>query len=216
MATPAQQTDANYKPGLQYYDPVGGQFVWPQAGLVYTAADGTKYAAGPDAPVDGFKSSYGASVQGLVPAASATDIFTITGSATKTIRITRIEVSGTQTTAGQVDVIVLKRSTADTGGTSTAPTLVPHDKSNAAATAVVNAYTANPAVGTLVGNLRAGKLFVAAPATASPTTIMAMDFGPRPAQALVLRGVTDVIAINLNGSTVTGGSFNIGIEFTEE
>lgn len=219
---PSQQVlavmDADGRPLLaQNYDPTSHQFVVQQAGPALTdATTGIPYSPAAEAPVDGFKATYGASIQGLASVASATDIFTITGSATKTVRITRIEVSGVQTTAGQVDIIVLKRSTVDTAGTSSTPTIVPYDKNSPAATAVVTAYTANPTAGTLVGNIRAGKLFVAAPATASPTTVMALDFGTRPAQALVLRGATDQIAVNLNGVTVTGGSFNISIEWTED
>ena len=211
-------TDADGRPIIgQNYDPVTHQFAVQQCGPAATdATTALVYAPAAESPVDGFKNTYGASVQGLVPAASATDIFTITGVAGKTVRITRIEVSGTQTTAGQVDVIILKRSTADTAGTSTAPTIVPHDRNNPAAGATVLAYTANPTTGNLVGNLRAGKLFVAAPATASPTTVLAFDYGTRPSQALVLRGTGDVIAVNLNAATVTGGSFNIGVEWTED
>ena len=210
--------DADGRPLLaQNYDPTTHQFTVQQCGPANTdATTAIPYAPAAEAPVDGFKNTYGASIQGLVPVASATDIFTITGVAGRTVRITRIEVSGTQTTAGQVDIIILKRSTADTLGTSTAPTIVSHDRLNPPATTTVLAYTANPTTGNLVGNLRAGKLFVAAPATASPTTVLAFDYGTRPSQALVLRGTGDVIAVNLNGATVTGGSFNIGVEFTED
>jgi hypothetical protein len=167
--------------------------------------------------VDGQKATYAASITGLASAASATDIFTITGSATKTIRITRLEVSGQATTAAAAQVVVLKRSTANTAGTSTNPAAVPYDSASAAATATLNAYTANPTTGTLVGNVRAEYVFLAAPATATVgSDKLFLDFGARPAQAIVLRGITQVLAINLNGATVTGGAFDINIEFTEE
>lgn len=166
------------------------------------------------APIDGQKATYSASITGLASAASCTDLFTITGSSTKTIRVTYLEFSGVQTTAGDVDVVVLKRSTANTGGTSTNPTAVPHDSSSAAATATLNAYTANPTTGTLVGNIRAAKLFVAT-ATADSDNL-ALEYGKRPEQALVLRGTSQVLAINLNSTTVTGGAFDLNISWTEE
>ena len=61
-------------------------------------------------PVDGQKATYAASITQLAVAASATDIFTLTGSATKTIRVTRLRVSGIKTTAGaDVDVQLIIR-----------------------------------------------------------------------------------------------------------
>jgi hypothetical protein len=170
------------------------------------------------AEVDGQKSTYSFSITGLVAVASATDLFTITGSATKTVRITRLEISGQSTTAGAVQVILLKRSTANLTGTSTAPTLVPHDNTAVAATATVLAYTANPGtLGTLVGNIRAEYMFLAAPGTATVTSEkLFMDFGTRPSQAVILRGVGDVLAINLNAATITGGAFDVNGEITEE
>lgn len=176
------------------------------------------------APIDGQKATYSAAKVGLVPASSATDIFTITGSATKTVRVTRIEVVGTTTSAtpAALDIVLLKRSAADTSGTSTAPTIVPHDSNDAAATSVVAAYTANPTVGTLVGNLRNQKLMLTLGTyTATdfpPVDRVTWEFGNRPgAQCIVLRGVGDVLAINLGGVTATAtASVDLAIEFTEE
>jgi hypothetical protein len=189
----------------------GGQVSAPY--MVQNAA-GTA-TIGAHAQVDGFKASYAASVTGLVVAASATDIFTIIGSATKTVRITRLRISGIKTTAGAaVDIQLIKRSTADTGGTSTAPTIVPYDSANAAATAVVAAYTANPTLGTAVGTLIVDSIFV--PLATASGTAMDYIFGNRPSQAIVLRGVAQQLAVNLNGVTVGGGAFDIWCEFSEE
>ena len=166
-------------------------------------------------PVDGAKVTYSASATALVPAAAATDMFTITGSATKTIRVLRIDISATQTTAGENTIVLLKRSTANTAGTSTAPTAVPHDSASAAGTATVLAYTANPTTGTLVGNLRSRKIAFQG-ATGTTSDVAVFDFGNRPGQAIVLRGVSQVLALNLNGATITGGSCAISVEWTEE
>lgn len=166
-------------------------------------------------PVDGAKTTYSAAATGIVPAAAATDIFTITGSASKTIRVLKVSISATQTTAGENAVILLKRSTANTAGTSAAVTAVPHDSSNAAATGTVLSYTANPTAGTLVGNLRSRKIaFQGATGTTSDEAVF--DFGNRPGQAIVLRGTAQVLAINLTGATITGGSVNMYVEWTEE
>lgn len=165
---------------------------------------------------EGQKTSYSAAAVGIVVAAAATDVFTIIGSATKTIRVTRI-VASMSTTAGSgiaENASLVKRSTADTGGTSTTPTVVPHDSNNAAGTAVVRSYTANPTLGTAVGTIRV----VRSAATTAGTTIQEIvwEFGTRPAQAIVLRGVDQQLCINLGGVTITGPVADFSVEWTEE
>jgi hypothetical protein len=165
---------------------------------------------------EGIKQTYSASVVGLASAVSATDIFTLTGTATKTVRITRVQVSGTATAADAIDVVFLKRSTANTSGTSGAATAVPHDSANAAATATALSYTANPTTGSLVGNLQVKKITLTTSAGAIPNVPTEINFGNRPEQTVVLRGIAQVFAVNLNAQTVTGGSFDIDITWTEE
>src|SRR2546429_1147865 len=174
-------------------------------------------------PTDGQKATYSAAKVGLVPGASATDIFTITAGGLL-VRVTRIEIVGTTTSAtpAALDVLLLKRSTANTLGTSTgSPTPVAHDSLNLAPTATVLSYTAPPTTGTLVGTaLRNQKLMLAlTPYTASdfpPMDRVNWEFGNRPAQALVLR-TGEGLAINLNTATPTAtASFDIMMEWTEE
>jgi hypothetical protein len=150
----------------------------------------------------------------VAPAASATDVAVIGGSASKTINVTKVIIGGTQTTAGLVDVLLIKRSTADTGGTSAGATAVPYDSTDAAATATVLAYTANPTTGTTVGAVR--RAFVPVDATTSiinPTTVF--DFGAS-GKPIKLRGTAQQLAVNLNGVTVTGGSLDISFEWYED
>jgi hypothetical protein len=160
-----------------------------------------------------FQNTY-VSAFNVAVAATATDIATITGSSTKTIYIQHIIISGIQTTTGTADISFIKRSTVDTGGTSTAQAIAPHDSANAAATATVLAYTANPAaLGTAVGNVRRIHLPVSSAAAGGSATAL-FDFGDT-GQALILRGVAQQLAINLNGATLAGGAFNINIEWYE-
>lgn len=150
----------------------------------------------------------------VASAASATDIAVISGSATKTTYVQRVIVTGIQTTAGLAEVLLIKRSTADTGGTSSAPGIVPHDSSNAAATSIVLAYTANPgALGTAVGTFRRAYAPIAG-VTSVVNPIVVFDFGDK-GQAITLRGVAQQLAVNLNGVTITGGTFDIVIEWYE-
>ena len=159
--------------------------------------------------------TYTASAANITAAATATDIFTITGSATKTISIKKIAINGLQTTGGQISVIMLKRSTANTVGTFTAQTAVPNDSANIAASGTVLAYTANPTVGTLTGNIHSDRVFLPGAATAADAQGLFYAFGDIGQQAIVLRGVNQVFAINLAGATITGGSINANIEWQE-
>ena len=162
--------------------------------------------------------TYSAASGPFTPASSPTDVFTITGSATKTIRVTRIAFTMNQTTSSARDVLVIKRSTANSGGTSTLLNNVPVDSQNAAATATVRSYTTNPTLGTSVGTIRSRKVFVATlTGNNSNSDEVLLEFGSRnDTQNLVLRGTNEVLSINLNGVTSTGNSASCSVEWIEE
>lgn len=170
-----------------------------------------------DFPLDGSKNSYSFGILGLVPATTPTDIFAIGGSASKTIRVVRLVVSALQTTAGSIDVQVIKRS----GGTQaagTAQTWVFNDTNNSPApTALLYTYTSNPGtLGTALGVVAAAKLFVPAATSVAPPDKLILDYGIRPSQAQVLRGATQFLCVSLNSVTLTGGLVDIFCEITEE
>ena len=156
---------------------------------------------------------YSAANTAFTAANLATDFFTITGSATRIVRVLRIGFSATQTVLSNVNIQLLKRRTANTGGTSTLRTAVPSDSLQIAATAEVRTYTANPTQGTLDGVMKAARVTIPAPASAVVNEERLYDFTDRP---IVLRGINEVLALNLNGVTVTGNIFSCFIEFTEE
>jgi hypothetical protein len=158
------------------------------------------------------KNRYTASVVGLVPIAAATDIWMIQGSATKTVVVERIALTGTQTTGGEVTIALLRRSTIDgaDGGTPTVPTIVSFDTVNPTATAVVTAYPFLPALGGSVGHGDVQTIYV-------PATTAAGDLWvwPPPSKEGILHN-GEAFVISLNGVTVTGGSINIAATWTEE
>lgn len=120
------------------------------------------------------------------------------------------------TAAGAYDFLLIKRSTANSAGTSSTPAVVPLDSTNAAGTAVVKAYTANPTLGSAVGTIVSRKATVTTAAGAIPEVPLVIQFGQGQAQEIVLRGVAQMLCLNLNGATMTGGSLNIDILWTEE
>lgn len=169
------------------------------------------------ATIDGNKATYSAAITGLVFAASATDIFTISGSASKLVRVASIVMTATQTVGGRRDVQLVKRSTANTGGASTLPTVVPHDSADPPGTAVVAAYTANPTLGTLVGRFRSRRALIdAAGASGGTADCTSWDLGTRNSKAGVLRGVAESFGVNMNGVTSTGNNCAVCVEWTEE
>lgn len=169
-------------------------------------------------PVGNKKTTYVVCAGPFTPGATPTDIFTLYGSATKTVVVEKLIIDATQTTAGSNQFFVIKRSAANTGGTSTAPTRVPYDANDAAATAVATQYSVNPtALGAAVGNVRADKIFCPAPATAVDAQGRIFMFGETDMKGIVLRGTAQGIAVNLNGVALPAGlSVNINVEWTEE
>lgn len=168
--------------------------------------------------LDGGKFTYSVAISGLVTVTGATDVFTLTGATGVVTRVLRAEASVTiQTAAQYVGISLIKRSTANSGGTSTNPTIAKHDPQAPAASTVVNAYTANPAaLGTSAGVISSRRVFAPLTGTAAlGSSPEKWEFGKGPEQAHILRAATDVIAINLNAPG-NAGTGDFGFEFTEE
>lgn len=156
--------------------------------------------------------SYSAAVIGISAGSVTTDVITITGSASKTVRVRRIVLAGIQTLASHRDIVLIRRSSANSGGTSTTSSAVSLDTNNPVGTAVVRSYTANAAaLGTAVGNVSIRKILVTALGGSFDQCIF--DF---PRDGLVLRGVNDSAAINLNTVASAGLLLSGCIEWTEE
>jgi hypothetical protein len=161
---------------------------------------------------EGYRANYGSVVVQATPAATCTDIVTLVGSATKTVYVKRVIVSGLATTAGSMDVTLVKRTTVNTSGTATQPTIAQFDSTDAAPTAVVNLYSANPTTGTGVGLKNQSLNFGLTGATGQAL----FEFSTRNDKPLVLRGVAQCLAINLNGQAVpSGGKLSASIEWEE-
>lgn len=150
----------------------------------------------------------------FTPAATPTDLVTILGSASKTVRVVSLKLSTTNTAAGSQEFVLLRRSAANTGGTFVAATAVAADSTDSAATAVVGHYTANAgALGATAGNLAIARV-------ASPAAIPSSFAGVREdagvdlldvlrniglAKLPILNGVTQVLAVNFAGAALVAG-----------
>lgn len=151
---------------------------------------------------------YTVGIVDLVIAANPTDVLVISGSATKTVRIIGILFDlGNLTSNNQVTLRVVKRSSANTGGTSTLHNGVSCDSTSPAATATVRAYTANPTVGAQVGiavSQSISNTDKTNPAAGFPVQLF--SFGMIHGKACVLRGVNESVAINFNGVAIANNS----------
>lgn len=160
--------------------------------------------------------SYAVGATGYAGYATPTDIFSIQGSATKTIKIYNIRISGYATADNNFNVGLFKRSTANTGGTPTTLTVVPMDSTSAAATGVATTYGTAPTVGTLVGALCACQLQVPAQ-NGTGGTVLEWQFNRNGGSPLILRGVNEMVTLNLYGVTLPAGiNLNITAEWTEQ
>lgn len=164
------------------------------------------------------KATYMASTASFItPAASTTDVFTLYGSSTKTIKILRIDFNNTCTTASGSftdKIFLIKRSSAPSGGTATTLTQVPLDSTSAAGTATnVKAFTANPTVGGTVGTLAQCALY--GMISNQNNLPFATIFDHRlTGQPIVLRGTAEGVAINFAGTAPAGGTSLLGVTFT--
>lgn len=159
--------------------------------------------------------TYSASITNLTPAATATDVFTLVGAGGVKVRLLHVEIWSSATLSSTNALQLIKRSVLDTNGTHASVAATPHDSGDAAASATVNSYTANPtALGAQVGSpLRTAKaMFPAAGTFAMPIVWNLED----DAKDWTLESATENIAINMNSTTPGGASLNISITWTEE
>jgi hypothetical protein len=173
-------------------------------------AAGVNYSA---VSLDSTKPTYRAAANFTPQATGAVTVISVQGSATKTIRIKRIGLSGVSTANGQ-NVYSLQRTSAlGAGGTTVNPTAAKMDTSSAAASAVVAHYTTTlKAAGTPVGgpittaNVQTGVTAVPTVPVASQQLLFP-EAGMPAGQAIVLRGTADFLEVqNLAAANLAAGT----------
>lgn len=179
-------------------------------------------ANGADAPVpmadnDPQRPTYRITILSATPAAAPTDVVLLQGAAGVVTRIREIILSGTATAASNIAPTLVRRSTANTGGTSTAQTVAKRDLSDGAAGTTCLLYTANPTgLGTVVNTVEGGRLNLAPAANGSIDRII-WQYSWMNEKGLTLRGASDFIALNFGGAAwPAGGLLDVSISLTEE
>lgn len=163
---------------------------------------------------EGGRAAYRYSGSAIAPGATPTDFLLIQGSDTKVLRVKLIELSAIAGTAGGLPAILNRYTGAPAGGTPVTVTAAKHDTNDGAPTAVVKHYTAAPTAGTGPTQLGAKRLYCPLVAD-GPIHPIRWVFGNRNDKPLVLRGLTDYVAVNFAGAALPGSaviSYEIEIE----
>jgi hypothetical protein len=210
LTCPAMVVSENDRVATQVCDPV---YAWRKQRI---AGTGEAYVN-----PEGLRATYRYCVNGVTPVATPTDFIQIQGSATKTVRIKRIKVGGVATGTGNMPCNMIRRSTIGTQGSATVTAIVAgkHDTSDPAPTAAVGyVQTANwTTPGTSAGLLGADRIPFAVSGTGANPQEIIWDQSIRGDKAIVLRGVSDWLYVNLAGAAVpAGGVIDIEIETEED
>lgn len=179
---------------------------------------GAAYAGPMPVTTEGQNPSYSYQAADITPAATATDVVCLVGSASKTVYVNRVQITADATGSAVLDLYVFKRTAANTGGTATQPAFVKHDSADPAATGVINLYSANP-TGLGAGVVLAGDHYMI-PATQGTQYFFSSpwieDFGQNGAKRIALRGSAEQLCVSLNGQTLPAGtSLYVRIEWSE-
>lgn len=160
--------------------------------------------------------TYRGAIRGLVLAATPTLVVNLVGAASVITSLRRVSISGAAATASQViPVDLIAYSSAASGGTATTPTPIPAKSTDAAAAAVLQAYTANPTAGTAVGTFDTGNFTAGLITTAANR--LTFDYGTRNDKVPQIVGVAQHIGLHFGGVTLANATtVNVVFEWTEE
>jgi len=145
---------------------------------------------------------------------NATDIFYIRGSATKTVKILKIEVSisASSGNGGTNTISIIRRSSAN-GTNGTAITCSKYDSAEADATATAAYYTANPStLGTAAATLHVHRYTTEESASVGEEFEESYDLRTK---LPTLRGTSELLAINLGGTAIANNTTTVYVTFSE-
>jgi len=169
---------------------------------------------------------YRASANFTPAATSALTVIKLTGSASKTVRVTRVAVGGVSTALSTSVFKLIRVSAIGAGGTLVSPTIAKLDTGAGAATAVASHYTtaANAADTTAEGPLLHSNVFTSTVTTPTVAYIEQQVLFPEKAasalggQCIVLRGTSQILAVtNVAPANLAAGTvLNYTIEWRED
>ncbi len=221
MAFGSTPADSNNIPAGCVYVP-GVGFKVLQGGTLFTDGSSNDSAPLRAEATPGSKATYSYVVTATAPGyATPQDWIVLRGSATKTIKVVRIEISGAITTAAGYIVSLKKHTIANTGGTSTNPTPIKHDSNDGANTGTILLYTVAPTTDASATIWKYIRMILQPPLNGAAGTVVTTpfiyDYAQEPYEPMVLRGVAQELAFNLGGIAIgTGQVYDFTITWTEE
>lgn len=169
---------------------------------------------------------YRASANFTPTATAALTVAALKGSASKTVRVTRISVGGVSTALSASVFKLIRVSALGAGGTVVTPTVAKLDTASGAATAVAEVYTttAKAADTTAEGALAHFNVFTSTVTTPTVAYIEQQTIFPEKGasslggQAIVLRGTSEILALtNVTPANLGAGTvLNLTIEWRED
>lgn len=168
---------------------------------------------------ENIRATYAVRIADVTPVALATDVLVLTGANGKILRISKISVSGSATAASLLDLYISKRTTLNSGGTSTVQTITKYDSLDPNPSGVVTLYSVNATSLGTGSSLEGDKIYLPAQATpAGEPTHWLADYTGLEAKCPILRNANESISINLSGiqTIPPGTSLYLYIEWTEE
>jgi hypothetical protein len=162
--------------------------------------------------------TYSAGTTAATATAAGTGVFfSLCGSASKTVQVQRLSISGTVATgAKNGDVIVSRTSAATSGGTATTLTAGPFDSNAAAATAVAKFYTVLATAGTLAAVVDTGELYLPLTGTGTSSTPLWWRWRDTDSQSPTLRGTAQCLEAKFGTTTTNAPTLAVSVVWTEK
>lgn len=157
----------------------------------------------------------------VVAAAGVAPFLAISGAAGRVIRITKVLIQGPTLTAAQfLRVALTKYSSAISAGTPVTPTKVPLDSAGPASLATINAYTAAPTPGAVVGQIAErtiiGQSTTLAPAAELDEGVFDFTTAETVTEFPTLRGIAENIGVSFAAAPASAVTLSYTIEYTED
>lgn len=163
------------------------------------------------------RQTWGAASINVTPAATPGLIWEMRGAAGRVIRIKSLSLYRVAIGNGVMYTALKRYSAVATGGTAVVVTPQPHDTLDvlsADAQPQIRHFTANPTAGTLVGTIHGAAVGFA---LGGSLGVGNWSMGWSNDKALVLRGTSDVIGLDMLGGAVpAGGVYTVDVEYTNE
>lgn len=164
--------------------------------------------------------TFAASTSGFAIASNGTDVACLTGSATKTVRVQQVRLSGTAGTQIIIPAILVRRVTVDSAGTAVTMTPFAMDTNNVASTvSAVAYYTGNPTINDTAPqtiDVASWLLGTTAGVNGLVAPFTLFDWTERNfMQAPIIRGTSQQLCINVNTTSPSASLANISFKWTE-